>query len=164
MPPLTIVEYQPDGRGGWYVQFHDDANLDGDPLDAFFHVEVAQVDELCRVREHLRAPENELSDAAATLGRDRATMQRRPADPGSQRRELEIPDGVVPYADRDWLAGYESHVGECIDRIRLNVAGHAPHALLEEARQGGTLPERWQRAPATRQGIRDFAIERTENR
>lgn len=161
MPPITITHLEPDGQGGWYVEWHDEANLDGEPLTAYFHVAPTEVDQLCRVRQQLRAPENKLTDAAATVGRDYATVGRLLDDRFTQRRELAIPDEVeVPYADRDWVDGYADHITDCIDRVKLNVAGHAPHDALVAARAGEALAERWQRVPDRVRGVQEFAQRR----
>lgn len=150
MPPITVTHYEPDDNGGWFVEFHDAANLDGDPLDGFIHITVEKANEFARLLKHLKVPEQanhrvKLAQSLGTLARDRGG---RP----------EVPVGVVPYAVRDFVEFYDGHVADCIDRCRLNVAGHAPHTVLEDARRGVGPPPDFQRRRDT--AVKEFAQRR----
>lgn len=133
------------------MHWRDEANADGEPLEAYIHVTPEKVEELEKVRGQLgAAPTKMATQARRTLVRDRETKR--------QGGSLSIPEGVVPYAVRDFIEGYEEHVTDCVDRIQLNVAGHAPHDVLEAARNNQPPPKRYQRRKHT--AITEFAKRR----
>lgn len=146
MPPITILDYQPDGTGGWLIHWRDEANLEG-PVEAFIHATADRIAELNDVRRQLHAPLTDMAVSELTVRAD----QQRGTTP-------DVPEGTVPYAVRDFIDGYAVHLTDCIDRHRLGVKGGAPHAVLEAARQGGDVPERFRTSKASK--LDEFARQR----
>lgn len=48
MPPVTVKRVDPDGHGGAFVFWRDEANLDGLPVDGAFHLTPESLDALYR--------------------------------------------------------------------------------------------------------------------
>lgn len=144
MPPITILDYESDGEGGWLIEWHDEANLDGQPLTGYFHLTLESVAELFKAREATFAPRAKFQSAIQHAFSDRANS---PAKP---------PSGRLPSAVQDWLDGYNEHVDDCIDRVKLNVDGAAPHHVLENARLGNNPEKRWQRNPDKDKPLEEF--------
>ena len=134
MPPITIEDYEPDGNGGWFVEWHDAVNADGQPLTAHIHITPKLAAEFALLRAVANAPndiaQQSLERAIENLERDRGTTPT-------------IPPNVTPFTIRDFMEFYEQHVEDCCDRIKLNVAGHAPYEVLESARRGRPVDERY---------------------
>ena len=118
MPHIEVTAYEPDGQGGWFVEWHDPENLDGQPLTAYIHLTPGKLDELMEARE--------------AVGGD-CDGYRRAKDCCSEGPER---DGELPPAVRLWLGNYDRHVGDCIDRVKLGVRDDAPQEALEDARAG----------------------------
>ncbi len=38
MPPVTVSSIKSDGASGWFIHWHDEANLNGLPIDGYFHL------------------------------------------------------------------------------------------------------------------------------
>lgn len=118
---------EPDGRGGWYVQWTDPANLDGQPLTAFIHVTPDTIAELIAARRLVGAPCEWLEAAHAHACEDRATAE----------QSLEAPEGPSTTM-LEWMTGYEEHLADLKDRWHYRIRGEAPHSALEAARAGLT--------------------------
>ncbi len=135
MPPLIVNRIEPDGEGGFFIEWHDPSNLDGKPLTAFFHLTKQSLEELrTHERRPNRAPEDRL-DAVVKGLRDGAPM--------AQIGQL-------------WRQAYNDILADRIDRHSFGmkaVTSHG-HADLEAVRGGAAvLPENRVEAD---QGFQDF--------
>lgn len=128
MPDIDIIDYQPDDDGGWLVHWRDTDNIDGQAVDGFIHLTAEHVASLEREHRHWDEA-SAMGVSAVQLEADRETV--RAADV-PQREALDIPDGTVPYAVRDWLDGYQKYVGGCIERHKAKVS----EAPTDEALDG----------------------------
>lgn len=139
MPPISILDYEYDDDGGWLVHWRDEANVDGEPVEAFIHLTPEKVSELAVARKQVKAPQTEMAQVALDLvqAREEARGGNHPSTPG--------PNDPPPDIVRRFINGYETHVQDCIDRINLNVKGGAPYEILEQARQGGQVDSHWRR-------------------
>lgn len=162
MPPITILSYEPDDEGGWYVWIRDESNLDGLPLEGMYHVDDNHIDELRAERARREYPENKLLTARNQVASDKVAVSNAGGvgPGGGQRDILNIPPGITPYAIRDWLEGYEEHISVAIEKWERNIHGGAPYWVLEDDRLGLPIPERWVREHPdlkTQSGIEEFA-------
>ena len=51
MPPLIVNRIESDGDGGFFIEWHDPSNLDGEPLTGFFHLTEQSMSDLI-VHQH----------------------------------------------------------------------------------------------------------------
>lgn len=56
MPPITILKVVSHPDGGWDVKFRDEANLDGLPLEASWHLTPARLRELADIEDRDSSP------------------------------------------------------------------------------------------------------------
>ena len=138
MPPLIVNRIEADSDGGYFIEWHDPSNLDGDPLTGFFHLTEQSVAELMVHQRHPnQAPEDKLNDVLSGL-RDGAPM----AQVGQM-----------------WRLAYDEILSDRIDRHNFGmkaVTSHG-HADLVAVRGGApVLPEnRVDRVPPGFQGFID---------
>jgi len=119
MPGITIDAVEPDGNGGWYIQWTDPCNLDGKPLTAYYHLTETNLHELMRARQAVEAPTAKMQECSGLLG--------------CAEGEALTEDGL-PAAVAAWQAAYDEHLQDCIDRATLGLPETATHAELEQAR------------------------------
>lgn len=120
MPPITVQHIESDGDGGWFIQWHDAANLDGEPLTGFFHLTTDTCQELVtHQRRPNRASETRLQTCDDIL------------------RGTNAP-GLIAAAFR---LAYEEVIGDRIDRhnFGMKAVTRDGHADLEAVRQGAPV-------------------------
>jgi hypothetical protein len=136
MPPLVVNRIESDGDGGFFIEWRDPSNLDGQPLTGFFHVTEQSVTELLvHQRRPNRAPEDKLIDVLTGL-RDGAPM----AQVGQM-----------------WRLAYDEILTDRIDRhnFGMKAVTKGGHADLVAVRGGAKVsPEN--RVDARPQGFQDF--------
>lgn len=137
MPPIEVTRYEPDDNGGWYVEWHDPENLDGQPLTAFVHLTDVKAAEFVRLSRALKRPNDE-----PRKGLDRAFA----ALSEAKGKPREGPSVGPPQDVQDFMGFYSEHVRDCIDRVKLDVRGSAPHDVLEKARKGEAVAGKHRRS------------------
>jgi hypothetical protein len=136
--PITVTRIEPDDEGGWLIAWHDDANLDGQPLDAFFHLTEEAVDELLR---HQRAPNQAPTERLEHL-RDRLTVSR-----GAQGRNRTTATEEIAAA---FTSAYDEVLIDIKDRHRFGMKSVTLDGHLDlEAVRGGAPVRPWNRRPDT---------------
>ncbi len=140
MPPLVVNRIESDSNGGFFIEWHDPSNLDGDPLTGFFHLTEQSVAELVvHQRRPNKAPQDKLEDVIVGL---------RDGLPMAQIGQL-------------WRLAYDEVLTDRIDRHNFGMKAVTSngHADLVAVRGGApVLPENAvDRAPP---GLQDF-IHRT---
>ena len=136
MPPLVVNRIESDSDGGFFIEWRDPSNLDGEPLTGFFHLTEQSVTELVvHQRRPNQAPEDRLADVLTGL-RDGAPMAQ---------------------VSQMWRLAYDEILSDRIDRHNFGmkaVTSHG-HADLVAVRGGApVLPEN--AVDARPQGFRDF--------
>lgn len=127
MPPIEVTDFQPDGAGGWFVHWRDPSNVDGKTVEGFIRLDREKLRELAAARRQV----------GASAERYEAARQA-----GGGRGRGRLPPMIV-----EWLAGYDVHVTDAVDRHRLNVKGSAPQEVLDAARKGEPVPPKFRRRP-----------------
>ena len=121
---ITVLRSEPDGDGGYYIQFTDT----GQGITAYIHATAVQVDELeTHHRRKRGAP-------VANLHAARDAM-----------RNPTVSDVDTIEA---WRVAYEELVD---DIVHLRVSGlrhDTPHEVQENVRATGNIPSNWRRNPA----------------
>lgn len=136
MPPITVTRIEPDGDGGWFIEWHDAANLDGQPLTGFFHLTVQAVEDLVlHQRRPNRAPRDKLDKVTNNLTRGHTAA-------------------TVAANFRD---AYEEIIQDRIDRhnLGLKAVTRDGHEDLEAVRQGAPVRP-WNAQDPRPQGFKDF--------
>ncbi len=136
MPPLVVNRIESDGDGGFFIEWHDPSNLDGQPLTGFFHLTETSVAELIvHQRRPNRAPQDKLEAVIGKMAE---------GAPMAQIGQL-------------WRAAYDEVLTDRIDRHNFGmkaVTSHG-HADLEAVRGGAkVLPEN--AVDERPQGFQDF--------
>ena len=136
MPPLVVNRIESDGEGGYFIEWHDPSNLDGEPLTAFFHLTEESVQELIvHQRQPNRAPQDKLEAVTAKLA-----------------------DGApMALIGQLWRAAYDEVLIDRIDRHNFGMKAVTSngHVDLEAVRGGAqVLPEN--AVDPRPQGFRDF--------
>ncbi len=136
MPPLVVNRIESDGNGGYFIEWHDPANLDGEPLTGFFHLTEQSASDLI-VHQHRpnRAPEDKLEAVIDKLA-ERAPMA---------------------LIGQLWRAAYDEVLTNRIDRHNFGMKAVTSngHADLVAVRGGAKVsPEN--RVDARPQGFQDF--------
>ena len=68
MPPLIINRIETDSNGGYFIEWHDPSNIDGDPLTGYFHLTEQAMEDLIRgMRRPNNAPEDKQRDVIIGL-------------------------------------------------------------------------------------------------
>lgn len=135
MPPVTVTRIESDNEGGWFIEWHDAANLDGLPLTGFFHLTEAFCSDLVvHQRKPNRAPTSKL-EACHSL----------------------ILTGTPVQVSAAFIAAYEEVLADRIDRHNYGmkaVTSHG-HADLEAVRQGAPVRAH-NRVDPRPDGFKDF--------
>jgi hypothetical protein len=151
MPGIQILAAESDGSGGVVIHWYDPANLDGQPLEGFFHATEEALDELViHQRRPNRAPEERLNTArgvlAAKRGRGKPVLT--PAD--------------VDEVAQAWRDAYDEVLTDNIDRRRLGLKAvtRDGHEDLEAVRNGAPVRPWNARVPEGKDKFDAFVKER----
>lgn len=136
MPPLVVNRIESDGEGGFFIEWHDPSNLDGQPLTGFFHLTETSLAELIiHQRRPNRAPQDKLKAVITKL----------------------TEGAPMALIGQLWRAAYDEVLIDRIDRHNFGmkaVTSHG-HADLEAVRGGArVLPENAVNTPPT--GFQEF--------
>lgn len=138
MPPVIATRIQPDNDGGFFVEWHDAANLDGQPLTGYFHLTEQAIAELVvHDRRPNKAPQDKLESVLTRLAE-------------------KAPQTLVAQAFR---AAYEEVLTDRIDRHNLGLKAVTKdgHADLEAVRQGAPVRP-WNAKDPRPQGFKEFIV------
>lgn len=139
MPPLVIQRIESDGDGGFFIEWHDPSNLDGQPVTAFFHLtETSTLDLIRHQRRPNRAPQDKLEAVIVKLAEG-------------------APMALIGQL---WRDAYDEVLTDRIDRhnFGMKAVTKGGHADLEAVRGGApVLPEN--AVDARPQGFQDFINE-----
>lgn len=127
MPGIQILDVQPDGDDGYMVHWYDPANLDGQPLEGFFHVTEDSLEELMQnQRRPNRASEERLQNVRARVATKR----------GKQDRRQDLDE--IGEAFRE---AYDEVLTDDIDRQRLGLKAVTRHGHedLQAVRKGAPV-------------------------
>lgn len=134
MPPIEVLDWEPDDDGGWWVKWRDPDNVDGLALEGVYHLEANNLDGLAEVR---RAQGKKIADGnGVKLLRARGRV----ADGRPKGKSPQMPEEVA-----EWRDVYDEVVGESKERIELGVHGAAPPEALEMARRGMRVSKKHRR-------------------
>lgn len=120
MPPVTVTRIEPAPEGGWFIAWHDVANLDGQPLDGYCHVTEQWVaDMTVGQRKPNKAPQDKLEALLTRLAE-------------------QAPQALVTQAFAD---AYGEVLQDRIDRhnLGLKAVTRDGHADLEAVRAGAPV-------------------------
>ncbi len=136
MPPLVIQRIESDDNGGFFIEWHDPSNLDGQPLTGFFHLTESSIAELIvHQRRPNRAPQDKLEAVIDKLA-----------------------DGApMALIGQLWRAAYDEVLSDRIDRHNFGMKAVTTngHADLVAVRAGAKV--RPENAVNLRpQGLQDF--------
>lgn len=136
MPPITVQRVEPDSDDGFYIEWHDAANLDGQPLTGYFHLtQESLVELIVHQRRPNKAPQDKLEAVYSRLA-ERA------------------PQAVVAQAFKD---AYEEVLTDRIDRHKLGLKAvtRDGHEDLEAVRQGAPVRP-WNATDPHPDGFKEF--------
>lgn len=123
MPPLVVNRIESDGEGGYFIEWRDPSNLDGDPLTGFFHLtETSVADLIQHQRRPNRAPQDKLETVITRL----------------------TEGAPMALIGQLWRAAYDEVLTDRIDRHNFGMKAVTSngHADLEAVRGGArVLPE-----------------------
>lgn len=123
MPPLVVKRIESDNNGGYYIEWHDPSNLDGQPVTAFFHLtESSLADLIVHQRRPNQAPQGKLEAVIDKLAEG-------------------APMALIGQL---WRAAYDEVLTDRIDRHNFGMKAVTSngHADLEAVRGGAkVLPE-----------------------
>ena len=136
MPPPVLNRIESDGEDGYFIEWHDPSNLDGEPLTAFFHVtETSILKLIVHQRRPNRAPQDKLEAVIDKLAEG-------------------APMALIGQL---WRDAYGEVLTDRIDRHNFGMKAVTPngHADLEAVRAGApVLPEN--AVDARPAGFQDF--------
>jgi len=136
MPPLVVNRIESDGDGGFFIEWHDPSNLDGQPLTGFFHLTETSVAELLiHQRRPNQAPQDKLEAVIDKM----------------------VEGAPMALIGQLWRAAYDEVLTDRIDRHNFGMKAVTinGHADLEAVRGGAqVLPEN--AVDARPQGFLDF--------
>lgn len=120
MPPLTVNRIETDNNGGFFIEWHDAANLDGQPLTGYFHLTEQSIEDLII---HQRRPNDAPRDKLLAV---------------IDRLRERAPQALIAQAFRD---AYEEVLQDRIDRhnFGLKAVTKHGHADLEAVRSGAPV-------------------------
>ena len=118
---LIIDSWESDGEGGFYIQWTDSSQ----PVTAYIHATPDLMDEfVIPFRRNRAAPTAKLDDARDGM------------------RDSNLSDAATVQLFR---RAYEELLDDIIDLRERELKSNTPHAVLEDARSGRSVPVEWKR-------------------
>ena len=131
MPGIKVFSYEDDGGSGWFIHFVDPENLDGQPVEMYFHLEDKVCQDLASERRAVSAPVGKFEEVRTRLPNK--------FNPPKGKQTVNSFD-ELPSEIQSWVRAYDEHLQDLIDRVKWGVTRDMPHSVLEDVRSGKKAP------------------------